>query len=130
MYFSRTSDKGGYLLVSATGSVPVPKYCCHCSTGFVSPKRISGIEPSINARWPSTQSGWQPPFNVGNVVGASLISSMALNTAPFERVKANWIMSFVCIFLLPFLCYILFAPVHAAFLLQALSGLIFALAAL
>jgi hypothetical protein len=56
----------------------------------------------LRARWPRTQSGWHPPLGVGNVVGASLISSRTLNNAPFEAVSANLIASFVCIFFLLF----------------------------
>src|SRR6266576_2186930 len=88
-------------MASATGSEFSPKYCCHSAAGFLSPKSMLGIVPSISVRWPRTQSGWQPPFGVGNVVAAPLISSITLNTAPFETVSANLIASFVCIFFPP-----------------------------
>src|SRR5258707_10044410 len=50
---------------------------------------------------PTPQGGGPPPFGVGNVVAAPLISSITLSTAPFERVSANLIASFVCIFFPP-----------------------------
>src|SRR5258708_35308724 len=83
------------------GSEFSPKYCCHCPAGFLSPNNIAGIVPSMSVRCPKTQSGWHPPFGVGNVVAAPLISSITLSTAPFERVSANLIASFVCIFFPP-----------------------------
>src|SRR5438445_7464065 len=55
----------------------------------------------MSVRCPKTQSGWHPPFGVGNVVAAPLISSITLSTAPFETVSANLIASFVCIFFPP-----------------------------
>src|SRR5258708_6689404 len=43
--------------------------------------------PSTSVRCPRTQSGWHPPFGVGNVVAASLISSITLNTDPMGVIR-------------------------------------------
>jgi hypothetical protein len=65
--------------------------------GVFSAKSAGGIMPSTSVRCPRTQSGWHPPFGVGNVVAASLISSITLSTTPFEMLSANLIASFMCI---------------------------------
>src|SRR5258707_15111191 len=91
------SAKGGYAAASPTGSDPSAKYFAHSAAGFSSPNNTVGNMPSTMVRCPRTQSGWHPPFGVGNVVGTSLISSIALSTAPFDKVSANLIASFVCI---------------------------------
>ena len=66
---------GGYAAASSDGVVPWPNSFPHWPTGFGSPKAICGIAPSTTARWPSSQSGWLPPPDVGRVRGASRMSS-------------------------------------------------------
>ena len=73
---------------------------------FALAKSAAGIMPSTSVRCPSTQSGWHPPFGVGNVVAASLIWSTTLNTDPFEMVSANLMASFICIFVSPAIAFL------------------------